>query len=162
MTTPRPIRAASAAGAQRRRTTSLSPAHLGEATAAATVAVVVGGIALVVTGIGVVVMTLTLGTRYAGDPPPDLASLMIAPTIGGVAFLLLGGALAAGGLAVLGDVPRARLVTGVLAALTTALAAAGTVLVMINPPPAPVIAIALTIAALVFGIAAILLLRRRR
>ncbi|HEY6607622.1 MAG TPA: hypothetical protein VI277_00350, partial [Candidatus Limnocylindria bacterium] len=108
MTTQRPIRAASAAGARGRRTTSLAPAHLGEAAAAATVAVVVGGIALIVTGIGIVVMTLTLGTRYAGDPPPDLGSLMIGPALGGVAFILLGGALAAGGLAVLGDVPRAR------------------------------------------------------
>jgi hypothetical protein len=162
MTTRRPIRAASAAGAQGRRTTSLSPAHLGEATAAATVAVVVGGIALIVTGIGVLVISLTLGSRYAGDPPPDLASLIVAPAAGGVAFMILGAALTAGGLGVLGAVPRARMATGILAVITTALAAAGTVLVMINPPPAPVIAIALTIAALVFGIAAILLLRPRR
>ncbi len=161
MTTQRPIRAASAAGAQR-RSASLAPAHLGEATAAATVAVVIGGISLVVTGIGVVAMTLTLGARYAGDPPPNLGSLMVGPTIGGIAVLLLGAGLAAGGVAVLGDVRRARLVTGILAAFTAGLAAIGTVLVMTVPPAAPVIAIALTVAAVIFGISAILLLRPRR
>jgi hypothetical protein len=162
MTSRRPIRAASAAGARGRGTASLSPAHLGEATAAATVAVVVGGVALAVTGIGIVVMTLALGARYGGDPPPDLGSLMIAPSIGGVGFLLLGSALTAGGVAVLNDVRRARLVTGILAGVAAGLAALGTVLVMTNPPASPVVAIALTIATGVFGIAALLLLRPRR
>jgi hypothetical protein len=162
MTTRRPIRAASAAGARGRGAASLSPAHLGEATAAATVAVVVGGVALAVTGIGIVVMTLALGARYSGDPPPDLGSLMIGPAIGGVAILLLGVALTAGGVAVLNDVQRARLVTGVLSAAAAALSAIGTVLAMTNPPPSPVVAIALTIATLVFGVAALLLLRPRR
>jgi hypothetical protein len=162
MTSRRPIRAASAAGARGRGATSLSPAHLGEATAAATVAVVVGGVALAVTGIGIVVMTLAMGARYSGDPPPDLGSLMVAPAIGGAAILLLGVALTAGGVAVLNDVRRARLVTGILAAIAAGLSAIGTVFVMTNPPPAPVVAIALTIATLVFGVAALLLLRPRR
>ena len=162
MTSRRPIRAASAAGARGRGHASLSPAHLGEATAAATVAVVVGGVALAVTGIGMVVMTLALGARYGGDPPPDLGSLMVAPSIGGVLLLILGVALTAGGIAVLNDVQRARLATGILSAVAAALAAVGTVLAMTNPPPSPVIAIALTIATLVFGIAALLLLRPRR
>ena len=107
-------------------------------------------------------MTLTLGVRYAGDPPPDLGSLMVGPTIGGLFVLLLGAALAVGGVAVLGEVKRARLITGILAAVTAGLAAIGTVLVMTVPPAATVIAIALTVAAVVFGIAAILLLRPRR
>jgi len=162
MTSRRPIRAASAAGARGRGAGSLSPAHLGEATAAATVAVVVGGVALAVTGIGIVVMTLALGARYSGDPPPDLGSLMIGPSIGGAAILLLGVALTAGGVAVLNDVQRARLVTGILAAIAAGLSAIGTVLAMTNPPPSPVMAIALTIATLVFGVAALLLLRPRR
>lgn len=161
MTNRRPIRAASAAGA-RGRTTSLSPPHLGEATAAATLVVIVGGIALVVTGIGVIVTTLTLGARYAGDPPPDIASHMIAPTIGGILVLVLGAALAVGGVAVLGDARRARVVTGSLAAVAAAFAALLVIPVMSNAPAAPVAAIALTITALVFGVAAILLLRPRR
>ncbi len=161
MTNRRPIRAASAAGA-RGRSASLSPAHLGEATAAATLVVIVGGIALVVTGIGVLVTTLTMGARYAGDPPPDLGSQMITPVIGGILVVLLGAGLAVGGVAVLGDTSRARLITGILAAFTAGAAALMTIPVMTNPPPAPVVAIALTIAAVVFGVAAILLLRPRR
>lgn len=162
MTSRRPIRAASRAGASGRGPSSLSPAHLGEATAAATVAVAVGGIALVVTGIGVVVMSLALGGRYAGDPPPDLGSHIIWPALGGVFTLLLGAGLTAGGIAVLNDTPRARLLTGALAAIAAALAALGTILAMTNPPASPVIAVALTVAAAAFGVSALLLLRPRR
>ena len=117
MTDRRFVRAASVAGARGRGHHTLAPA-LGEATAAATVAVVVGGIALVITGIGVLAMGLTLGARYEGTPPPNAASLGLIPILLGLLTLVLGGALTAGGLAVIGDVPRARLVTGILAALT--------------------------------------------
>lgn len=141
---------------------SLAPEHLGEATAAATVAVVVGGIALVITGIGMIAMGLTIGARYGGSPPPDAGSLAILPVGLGVGAILLGGALTAGGIGVLGAARRARLATGILAALATALAAIGTVVVMVNPPADPVLAIALTVAALVFGVSALLLLRPRR
>lgn len=141
---------------------SLAPEHLGEATAAATVAVMVGGIALVITGIGMIALALTVGARFGGDPPPNAASLAVGPIIGGVFAILLGGGLTAGGLAVLGNVRRSRLATGVLAAVAAALSAAGTVFAMANPPADPVLAIALTIAALIFGVAALLLLRPRR
>lgn len=162
MTNRRPIRAASAAGVRARTAHSLAPAHLGEATAAATVAVMVGGVALVITGIGIVVMALTLGARYAGDPPPNLGSLALLPALLGVLLLFLGGALTAGGLGVLAAARRARLLTGVLAAVTAGLAALGAVLAMLNPPANPVIAIALTVATLVFGVSALLFLRPRR
>jgi hypothetical protein len=162
MTTRRPVRAASAAGARARTSQGLAPPHLGEATAAATVAVVVGGIALVVTGIGMIVMGLTIGARYPSDPPPNVGSLAVMPVILGLLLLALGAGLTAGGVAVFGAVRRSRLVTGALSAVAAGLAALGTVLVMVNTPPSPVIAIALTIAALVFGVAALLLLRRRR
>lgn len=162
MTSRRPIRAASAAGARGRTHHTLAPEHLGEATAAATVAVVIGGIALVITGIGMVAMALTIGARYGGDPPPDVGSLAVVPALAGVGLLVLGAALTAGGVAVFGAVRRARLATGVLAALAAGLAALGTVLAMTSSPPDPVIAIALTVVALVFGVASILLLRPRR
>ena len=45
----------------------------------------------------------------------------------------------------------------VLSGVAAALAAAGTLLVMANPPPDVVLAIALTAATVVFGVAAILL-----
>jgi hypothetical protein len=162
MTTRRPIRAASAAGARGRSHHTLAPEHLGEATAAATVAVVVGGVALVITGIGIIAMALTIGARYGSRPPPDVGSLSVTPALGGLGILVLGIALTAGGIAVFGAVRRSRFATGILAAVTAGLAALATVLAMTSNPPDPVIAIALTVAALVFGVAAILLLRPRR
>ena len=57
---------------------------------------------------------------------------------------------------------RARLATGILSAVTAALAAIGVVLVMARPPADVVLAIALTVAMLLFGVASILLLRPRR
>lgn len=162
MTSRRSIPAASRAGARGRGHHSLAPAHLGEATAAATVAVLVGGIALVITGIGMAAMGLTMGARYGIDPPPDAGSLGTLPLALGAGILMLGGGLVAGGFAVLNDVPRSRLITGILAGLAAALAAVGTILVTVSPPPDAVLAIALTAAALMFGVAAILLLRPRR
>ena len=162
MTTRRPIRAASAAGARGRDQHSLAPAHLGEATAAATVGIIVGGIALVITGIGMLAMALTIGSRYAGDPPPNVGALSLMPALLGLAVLVLGGALTAGGVAVLGGVRRARLMTGILSGVAAALTVAGALLAMANPPADVVLAIALTLATLVFGVAAILLLRPRR
>ncbi|MGH2418841.1 MAG: hypothetical protein ACRDFY_10950 [Candidatus Limnocylindria bacterium] len=162
MSSRRAIRAASATGARGRGHHSLAPHHLGEATAAATVGVVVGGIALVITGIGMIAMALTIGSRYAGNPPPNVASLSFAPALLGVGILVLGGTLTAGALAVFGEAPRARLITGVLSGVAAALSVAGALLAMANPPPAVVLAIALTVSTLVFGAAAILLLRPRR
>jgi hypothetical protein len=162
MTNRRSIPAASRTGARGRGHHSLAPPHLGEATAAATVGVVVAGVALVITGLGMVAMGLTLGTRYGVDPPPNAGSLSVLPIALGAGILLLGAALTAGGVAVLGDVRRARLITGILSAIAAALAAAATILVSVNPPADVVLAIALTVATLVFGVAAILLLRPRR
>ncbi len=162
MTSQRPIRAASVSAVRRRGAHALAPEHLGEATAAATLAVIVGGVALVITGIGVIALALTIGARFGGDPPPDVASYGLLPLIGGIGAVLLGGGLTAGGLAVIGNVRGARMATGILSAFAAALAALGTVLVMVNPPPDTVLAIALTIATLIFGIAAGLLLRPRR
>jgi hypothetical protein len=122
----------------------------------------VGGIALVITGIGIIALALTIGARYGGDPPPNVGALSAAPIVGGLLALVLGGGLAAGGLAVLGGVRRSRLATGILAAVAAALGALGTVLVMANPPADPVLAIALTVSTMVFGVASLLLLRPRR
>jgi hypothetical protein len=162
MTSRRPLRAASAAGARGRGHHTLAPAHLGEATAAATVGVIVGGVAFLITGIGIIAMALTIGSRYGGDPPPDVGSLSTGPALLGVGILVLGAALTAGGLAVFGGAPRARLLTGVVSGVAGALSAAGALLGMASPPPDVVLAIALTVATVVFGVAAILLLRPRR
>ena len=162
MTSRRPVRAASSVGARGRTAHSLAPEHLGEATAAATVAVIVGGVALIISGIGIIAMALTIGARYGGDAPPNVGTLSLLPGALGLGLLLLGGALTAGGLGVLGNARRARLATGVTSAVAAGLAAVGTIMAMTSTPPDPVIALALTIAALVFGVSAILLLRPRR
>lgn len=109
-----------------------------------------------------VAMGFTIGARYGGDPPPNVGSLTVLPAVAGLALLALGAALTAGGVAVFGAVRRSRMATGLLSAVTAALAALGTVLAMTSSPPDPVIAIALTVAALVFGVASILFLRPRR
>ncbi len=162
MTSRRPLRAASAAGARGRGHHTLAPAHLGEATAAATVAVIVGGVAFAISGIGIIAMALTIGSRYGGDPPPNVGSLSTGPVLLGLGILVLGALLTAGGLAVFGQARRARLVTGILSGIAAALCAAGALMAMASPPPDVVIAIALTVATIVFGAAAILLLRPRR
>ena len=124
--------------------------------------VIVGGVALVITGIGVIAMALTIGSRFGSDPPPNAGSLTLMPALLGLMVLLLGGGLTAGGIAVVAGVRRARLLTGVLSGVAAALSVAGALLAMGNPPPDVVLAIALTVATLVFGVAAILLLRPRR
>jgi hypothetical protein len=162
MSSQPPIRSASVAPARRRGAHSLAPEHLGEATAAATLAVIVGGVALVITGVGVIALSLTMGVRFGGSPPPDLGSYSVVPLVGGIGAVLLGGGLTGGGMAVLADIRGARLATGILAAVAAGLSAIGTVLVMINPPSDRVLAIALTIAAVVYGVSALLLLRPKR
>lgn len=162
MASNRPIRAASAAGARGRGHATLAPAHLGEAAAAATVAVVVGGIALAITGIGMLALALTLGSRYAGDPPPNLGSLVLTQSVAGILVTLLGTGLTAGGIGVLGASRRARTATAVLSGVATAAAAIGTILVATSTPGSMVIAVALGLAALVFGSAAFLLSRGSR
>lgn len=141
---------------------SLAPKHLGEAASGATVAVIVGGIALAITGIGMLALALTLGSRYGGNPPPNLGSLVVAQAIGGVLLILLGGGLGVGGIGVLAGSPRARLVTGWLSAVAAVAAAAGTFLVATATPGSAVIAIALVLATLAFAASAILLLRPTR
>jgi hypothetical protein len=159
MSNQRTIRAASVTSVRRRGSHALAPEHLGDATAVATLAVIVGGVALVITGIGIIALSLTLGVRFGGDPPPDLASYGVVPLMFGIGAVLLGGGLTAGGLGVIANARGARLATGTLAALAAGLSALGTVLVTITPPADTVLAIALTVSTLVFGVAALLLLR---
>lgn len=141
---------------------SLAPGHLGEAAAAATVAVVVLGIALALTGVGMLALALTLGSRYAGDPPPNLGTLALAQSVGAVLLLLLGGGLTAGGIGVLAGAPRARRMTGALSAVAAVAAAIGTILVATSTPGSAVIAISLALATLVFAVSAVLLIRPAR
>ena len=93
MTARRPIRAASAAGARGRGHHSLAPGHLGEAVAAGTLAVVVGGVALAITGIVPLVSggPTTMpgpGSAGGGRTPPlwSSRSLSVGLSAGGATF----------------------------------------------------------------------------
>jgi hypothetical protein len=142
---------------------TLAPAHLGEAASAAAVIVVVGGIASVILGASMLVLGLTMGARF-GDatPPPNIATLGTGSVLGGVGVLALGVGLVLSGLATIADVRGARRLCALLSLLTAALCAAGTVLAMLTPPAAVIIAIALAVATLAFGVSGIVLLRQPR
>jgi len=70
-------------------------------------------------------MGLTIGSRYASSPPPDVGSLALLPVLAGVLILVLGVGLTAGGIAVFNEVPRARRATGILAGVLFGVAAIG-------------------------------------
>ena len=154
--------APTATRARPRHRPSLAPEHLGEAASAAVLVVGVAGTAVLITGVAMVVMGLTMGARYSADPPPDLATLGLAPALAGAGLVILGGGLVGGALAVLSDVRGARVVTGILAVVAAALSALGAVLAMVSIPADPLAATALTIMTGVFGVSAILLLRPAR
>jgi uncharacterized membrane protein HdeD (DUF308 family) len=142
---------------------TLAPAHLGEAASAAAVVIVVGGTAAVILGAAMLVSGLTMGSRYAdGVPPPNLGTLGAGPILGGIGILVLGIAMLLSGLATIADVRGTRRLSAVLSLLAAGLAAAGVVLAMLTPPPDVIIAIALAVATLAFGVSGIVLLRPRR
>ena len=45
---------------------------------------------VVITGIGMLAMALTLGSRFGSTPPPNLGAMSLLPTVGGVLASLLG------------------------------------------------------------------------
>jgi hypothetical protein len=142
---------------------TLAPVHLGEAASAAAVVNVVGGIAAVILGAAMLVSGLTMGSRYAeGTPPPNLATLGAGPTLGGIGILVLGIGMLLAALATIADVRGTRRLSALLSLVAAALAAAGVVLAMLTPPPDAIIAIALAVATLAFGVSGIVLLRPRR
>jgi hypothetical protein len=126
-------------------------------------AVGVVGTAVVITGVAMLVMGLTMGARYAAtSAPPAIGTLGMGPALAGAGLLVLGVALVGGALAVLSDVRRSRIPTGALSVVAAGLAALGAVLAMGSTPADPLVAIALTLVTLVFGVSAILLLRPPR
>jgi hypothetical protein len=142
---------------------TLAPAHLGEAASAAAVVIVVGGVAFVILGAAMLVSGLTIGSRYAdGSPPPGLATLGTGPILGGIGILILGVGLLLSGLATIADLRGTRRLSALLSLLAAGLAAAGVVLAMLTPPADVIIAIALAVATLAFGVSGIVLLRPRR
>jgi len=141
---------------------SLAPAHLGDARAAAALAITVLGVAVFIAAIGVVVSGLTLPASFdPGNPPPNADALGTWQVIGGFVRIVVGLALAGGGLALLAGSQRARVPTAILA-LFTALAAVGGGIAIILRGPSDLILV-LTLFGMALGLAAsgLLLLRPR-
>lgn len=146
----------------RGRSHSLAPAHLGEAASAAVLAVSVLGLAVFIAGVAMTVSGLTLASRFGSSPPPNVDQLGVGQVFGGIGLALLGLVLSGSGLAVLADVARSRPVAAAASALAAILAVIGVVLVNLQPGGDLVLSIALGVAALIFGVAAAILVRPRR
>lgn len=150
---PRPVRG---------RSHSLAPAHLGEAASAAVLAVAVLGLAVFIAGVAMAVSGMTLESRYGADPPPNIGQLGIGQVLGGIGLAILGLVLSGSALAVLADVARSRPIAAAASGLAAALAILGVVLVQLQPGGDLVLSIALAVAAAIFGVAALILVRPRR
>jgi hypothetical protein len=155
---------ASALNAPRRRVHALAPEHVGELGSVAALTVAVLGVAIVIGGLSLVVMGITISSRYAtsGDVPPNIDQLGWLPLWGGVGITILGVALVAAPVALLADVRRARLVTVVLALLSGLLAVGGLLLVISRTGSDAILTAALGVIALLFGASALILARPGR
>ncbi|HET6380269.1 MAG TPA: hypothetical protein VFH63_04440 [candidate division Zixibacteria bacterium] len=145
----------------RPRAHSLAPAHLGEAGAAAVLALVVLGLATFIVALAMIVSGITIAGRFGGSPPPNVGSLGLGQIIGGAGLLLLGLGLSGSALAVLAEVKHSRLVAAGLSGLAAVLSIAGALVTLLQPGREVVLPLALGIAALVFAASAILLARPR-
>ncbi len=155
---------ASALNAPRRRVHALAPEHVGELGSIAALTVAVLGVAIVIGGLSLVVMGITISSRYAtsGEVPPNIDQLGWLPLWGGVALAILGAALVAAPVALLADVRRARLATIVLTLLTGLLAVGGLLLVISRTGSDAILTAALGVIALLFGASALILARPGR
>lgn len=149
------------AAPSRHRSHSLAPEHIGEAGSAAVLAMAVLGLAIFIAAVAIIASGLTIAGRYGESPPPNVGQLGYGQVLGGAGMIVLGVALVASALAVLADVRGSRRVAAAVAALTAVLSAAGVFLVMSQPVPDTILASALAILTLVFGVSAIVLGRPR-
>jgi hypothetical protein len=144
------------------RSHSLAPAHLGDARAAAALAITVLGVAVFIAAIGIVVTGLTLSASFdSANPPPNADALGTGQVIAGFALFVVGVALAAGGLGLLTGGRRARVPTAALALLTAIGAIAGGAAIIIRGPSDMILALSLFGLALGLIVSALILLRPR-
>ncbi|HEX9635822.1 MAG TPA: hypothetical protein VGB34_10125 [Candidatus Limnocylindria bacterium] len=146
----------------RHRSHSLAPEHVGEAGSAAVLAMAVLGLAIFIAAVAIIASGLTIAGRYGESPPPNVGQLGYGQVLGGAGMVVLGVALVASALAVLADVRGGRRVAAAVAGLTAVLSAAGVFLVMSQPVTDTILASALAVLTLVFGVSAIVLGRPRR
>jgi hypothetical protein len=153
-TSPRPTRS---------RSHSLAPEHLGELASGATLAITIGGLALLIAAGSMIVNGLTIAARYVGTtPPPSLGQLGAGQVVGGIGLAVLSVGLVASSLALLADLRFGRLLTILLSAIASLLAAAGAILVVGAAHRDNVLDAGLAVAFVVFASAAVILVRARR
>lgn len=141
---------------------SLAPEHLGDARAAAALAVTVLGVALFIAAVGIVVSGLTLSATFdPANPPPNADALGTWQVIGGFILFVVGLALAGGGLTLLTGSLRARVPTAILALATALAAAAGGIAIILRGPSDLILVLTLFGLALGLVAAGLLLLRPR-
>jgi hypothetical protein len=155
---------ASALNAPRRRVHALAPEHVGELGSVAALAIAVLGLAMLVLALAVIVTGLTMGSRYSagGDLPPNIGQLGQVPLLGGIGIAVLALLLIGGPLALLADLPGARLTTTLLSLLAGILSVGALLAVISRPTSDPIVVAALGIVALLFGASALLLARPGR
>ncbi len=145
----------------RGRSHSLAPPHLGEAGSAAVLAVAVLGLAVFIAGVAMTVSGMTIANRFGDSPPPNVGELGIGQVLGGIGLSALGIILSGSALAVLADIPRSRPIAAAASGLAAILAAVGVVLVQLESGGDLVLSIALAVAAMLFAVATIILVRPR-
>jgi hypothetical protein len=150
------------AASPRHRSHALAPEHVGEAGSAAVLAMAVLGLAIFITAVAIIASGLTIAGRYGESPPPNAGQLGYGQIFGGIGLVVLSLALVASALAVLADVRGSRRVAAVVAGLTAVLSTAGVLLIMSQPVTDTILASALAVVTLVFGVSAIVLGRPRR
>ncbi len=144
----------------RHRAHSLAPEHIGEAGSAALLAVAVLGMAAFIAALAMIVSGLTVPGRYGSSPPPNVGELGGGQVLGGIGLLVLGVVLVGSALAVLADVRHSRPLAAAASGLSAVLSAAG-VLLAVQAGAGVVLPLALAVATIIFGAAAVLLFRRR-
>ena len=146
----------------RGRSHSLAPEHLGELASGATLAIAIGGLALLIAAGSMIVNGLTIGARYVGTtPPPSLGQLGVGQLVGGIGLVVLSVGLVASSLALLADVRFGRLLTTLFSAITSLLSGAGAILLVGAAHRDNVLDAGLGVAFVVFGGAAVIIARSR-
>jgi hypothetical protein len=159
---PAPGRDAIAAARPRHRSHTLAPEHIGEAGSVALLAMAILGLAIFIAAIAMLVFGITASARFGSSPPPNVGQLGIGQVLGGIGLLVIGLALVGSALAVLADVRGSRRIAAVVAGLSALLSAAGVVRVMGEGGGDAVLAAALAVVTMIFGVSAIILARRPR
>ncbi len=148
--------------ASRARSHTLAPSHLGEAASAAVLAVAVLGLAVFIAGVAITVAGLTLGNSFGSSPPPNASELGTGQVLGGIGLSLLGILLTGSSLAVLADVAHSRMVAAAASGLAALLSVIGIIVVQAQVRWDVVLGISLAVAAVIFAVAAVILVRPRR